>query len=289
MSNEALQEVSNDQFEAEFAAMEAADAQMPVEEAPVEEAVQETVAEEVVEAPAEAPVEEVAQPANDTVPLATFLETKNDLKSTKQQIAELQEKLDALANPPEPEVSIDEDPVGYLEKQSKMTQERIDQLGEEMRQATQTQQASNMQTYVSTAEQQFSAQNPDYFDSVAHLQQARVEHYKIMGANEQQAFQAVNNELIGVTQTAIQNGKNPAQVVYELSKSTGFNKPAAERQGDKTLKALAKAQDSSGTLSSVPGQTGDDRENVMSANSLNDAEFDKKFLGDDAAFEALFR
>ncbi len=278
MSNENLAQLDSS-LDADFSAMQESD---HVEE--VAEVVEKAV-EEVVETPE--PANEPVQ--NETVPLATFLETKNDLKSTKGQIADLQAQLDALANPPEvvEEISIEDDPVGHLEQKNKLTEDRIEQLGEEMKIANQQQQQSAIQSQVTNLEQQFAAQTDDYYDSVAHLQQTRVEHYKIMGADEAQALAAVNNELISVAKTAIQNGKNPAEVVYQLSKSTGFAKQG-ERQGDASLKALAKAQDSSGTLANIPGQTGSDNENVISANNLSDKDFDDKFLGNDADFKALF-
>ena len=289
MSNEAQQiQESSDTLDADFAAMQEAS-----EESPVAEVVEQAPVEAPVEEASEKPIEpeEAVKETPDVVPLATFLETKNDLKSTRQEIAALQQQLDALANPPvEPdaEISIDEDPVGHLEQQTKLTNEKISELGDQLKQAQANQQTSSLQNYVNSAEQQFAGENKDYFDSVAHLQQSRLAQYKIMGADENQALQAVNNELINVAQSAIQNGKNPAQVVYELAKNSGFAKPVEVREGDGTLKALAKAQDSSGTLASIPGQSGDDRENVMSANGLSDAEFDKKFVGNDDEFKALF-
>ena len=229
------------------------------------------------------------EPAKDTVPLAVFLDQKAEARASREQLAALQARIDQLENPVVEEeiISVDEDPVGHLTQQNKLTQEKIDELGKKMGEAELQNRATAAQKYIAGLESEFTTANPDYYDALTYVQNARAEQHMLVGMDKDHAVKMVNEELTWVTQNAIKNGKNPAEVAYNLSKSMGFNsgtKPAEE--ASQSLKALAKAQESSGTLANVPGQTGSDKLDVAAANNLSDEEFDKL---SDEDFEALFK
>lgn len=273
----------NDQTEnldAEFEAMQQeAESEVAYEEAPVEE--KEEVAAETT------PVEVPQEPPQETpqhVPLATFLETRNELKSTRQQMDELQAQLDALQNPPEPIPDINEDPVGFLQKQGELTQEKIKELAAQMGQAQENQRANDARQYIDNIEKAFAAENPDYHEAIKHLQQTRAAQHAIIGIPPEHAQKAVNDELAWLTQNAIQSGKNPAAVAYALSQSMGWKGKEAQMTGRQSLKQLAKAQENASNLASMPGQTGTDELTIEAANQMSDAEFDKL---SDADFERL--
>ena len=200
---------------------------------------------------------------------------------------QLQAQIEEL-KPKEPEVTIDDDPVGYLEKQNRVTQEKLDELAGKMRETDQNQQISQARAYVDNLERAFSQEHTDYYEALAHLQASRAKQHLLVGIPQENALKAVNEELAWVTKNALMNRKNPAQVVYELAKTTGFGNKAISKDTQK-LKDLARAQQQSSTLASAAGQTGHDEIDVAAANAMSDKEFNERFIGDDAAFEALFK
>ena len=259
-------------LDSELAAMEAAEQ----EQAEIEP---EKVEPEKVE-----PVKAVEQP-KDVVPLATFLETKSELKATRHQVEELSRQIEAL-KPKEPAVSIDEDPVGYLEKQGKLTQEKIEALAKQMQDSNAETRVDQLRRHIDGLEKEFANKNPDYLAALEHLKASRFAQHTLIGVPEEEARKAIADELTWAVQNALKSNKNPAEVVYNLAKSMGYSKK--ESNGTQTLKELARAQQNNRTLAELPGETGKDELDVDSANAMNDDEFDKRFVGDDKAFERLF-
>ena len=257
----------------ELAAMEAAEQEIEPEKA--EPAKIEPVKDVVVEQPKE------------VVPLATFLETKSELKATRHQVEELSRQIEAL-KPKEPVVSIDEDPVGYLEKQGKLTQEKIEALAKQMQDSNAETRVDQLRRHIDGLEKEFAGKNPDYLVALEHLKTSRLAQHTLIGVPEAEARKAIADELTWAVQNALKSNKNPAEVVYNLAKSMGYSKKESNTVATQTLKELARAQQNNRTLAELPGETGKDEMDVDAANAMNDDEFDKQFVGDDKAFERLF-
>lgn len=227
----------------------------------------------------EAPTPEQAKPAepqNASVPLAVFLETKNELKELRRELAELRApkpEPQAPAGPPtfEPSVPFDQDPATYLKEQGEYLERLALHQGrsaEEARalaayQARQMQEQRGMQTFtqqVSRAEDEFRQQAPDYDEAVAHIWASHQAEAKALLDSygqpmtqeaEQQIEQALVRTFAQVAQNALRVGKNPAAAVYAMARSRGYAPKQAQQSSN--VERLQRGVQASKSAQNVPG------------------------------------
>jgi DNA repair exonuclease SbcCD ATPase subunit len=176
------------------------------------------------------------------VPLPTYLEEKKErqrLEKIQQELNERQtraeERLRILAEkftaPPAPAPDKTQDPVGYLEHEIAQTKAPLQNLQQKLEQYEQQQQQQaqleQIRNYVVTAEQDFAAKTPDYWDAMNHIRQARFAQYRLAGLNEQQQAQALAQDTYAWTRSLLQSGKNPAEATYELARAYGYSGSAS--------------------------------------------------------------
>lgn len=246
------------------------------------EAPSESPEEAVVEAET-APVEaEKAPKTADVVPLPVFLDLKSDLKESKQALKALQEQLEALKNPPpkpvtddrpvfQPSVRYEDDPATFLKEkiehqeqviawQERNVTKATQMTAEQQRQMQQAQQYQAFQSAVNHAEAEFRSSTPDYDQALSHVQASRMAEAKTFveasgGTWDAQAAaqfqQGMVREFAQLAGVALQRGKNPAAVLYELAKSRGYQ--PATRAAEAQLERLEKGLSASKTVSNLTG------------------------------------
>jgi hypothetical protein len=139
----------------------------------------------------------------------------------------------------EPLPEVDKDPVGFIVGSIKKLSEEINGLKtvdqnrqQQGQQATVAQQVS---ARAAAMENQFVAQAPDYWDASSFLRQTRHQEYEAMGYTDPvQREQIIANEAFQIAAMALQQGRNPAEVVYQLAGRRGYQKkgaPAANGNG----------------------------------------------------------
>ena len=181
------------------------------------------------------------EPAKHTVPLATFLESQNEIKRLRIEMqaenvktqaetakwAKVEERLNILnQRMTEPEPDEEKDPLGWqkaqITKQQKSTEEirrNLEGFQEQFGRLSAQQQIAQA---VATQEQEFAATQPDYWQAADHLRAARMAQHRIMGMDDAAAAKVFSDECKWLVQNAMRANKNPAQVTYELAKSMGF-------------------------------------------------------------------
>lgn len=246
--------------------------------------------------------EKVAEPTQEekeepqTVPLSTFLEEKRNRKEFQQKLEEMAKEMQDLRQSLQPQEQIpskDDDPLGYLEHGNKELKSSIDQINEKLEQNSQMQQAQAVQSHIQKLENTFQQQHEDYYDAIEYLQKARVNEYQMMGHDVEQATKLFQDEAAYVLRTALEGGRNPAEVAYGLAKARGFAAPAPQQnKAEESLKAVAKRKEAAQTLEGKGGRSSvADEFDVHEANQLDDDEFDKLFVGKDGdkRFQKLFQ
>jgi hypothetical protein len=106
---------------------------------------------------------------------------------------------------------------------------------------------SNIMAAVTNQVAAFEKDHPDYSQAYQHVVKLRMHEYSLQGmtrAEAEQEFGKVANQII---LRAMQNGKNPAQVVYTMAQKYGF-KASAPEKADKTLETIRKGQQASQSL-----------------------------------------
>jgi len=274
--------LTNDDLAA-FEEMRAADNAPEPEATPAPEAPAPEPVEPAADADAE-PAEPQGEARQKLVPLNALREERERRKALEKQAAErerlYEERFNALlqrftappAAPAEPQNTApplpdpEKDPVGYLIAR----QERIEHAQREIVQAIverdqQGAQAQQQQLFVSALQGRtqamvadFARETPDYGQAANFLAEARDRELRAAGWEDPaERRETINNEAIGLAHRAIQMGRNPASIVYELAKQRGYARPAAATAATspaaEKISQIAAGQQQARTLGNVQG------------------------------------
>lgn len=180
-----------------------------------------------------------------TVPLAALHEARAKEREAKQRIeqlernfaegnARLNQLMQALQQPQQPQIpDRDTDPVNHFAAVQAMQQRQIEQQNQfiAQQQAERAQQAhiQQLQHIVSTQEQEFSAQKPDYFDAVAHLRDVDVRALMVAGGYDQAtATQIAQQHFMQLADALARQGANLPERVYAIAQAKGYAPKAPE-------------------------------------------------------------
>lgn len=124
--------------------------------------------------------------------------------------------------PPNPE----EDIFGFVRHLGK----QIEAIQGQTREVAGTVAANDEETRLRSAYQsdarRFAAATPDFGAAYAHLLKARGDMLTMQGYDEKQISEILLNEERGLVQRAFQSGKSPAEIVYGMAKSFGYQTTA---------------------------------------------------------------
>lgn len=189
--------------------------------------------------PAIPPAAAPAEPTTPQVPLTALHEERKarqqaeaDRKTLQAQITQFQQQLEQLQKaqqPPPPDPN--QDPIGavlHQQKQNQATLEQIQQWRNEQDQYThQLLARQKFQQDVMTSEQAFRTKQPDY-DAAANY--ALQQYDKLLTAlipDPAARNQRVMQEAMGSLWAVMQEGRDPAQFIYDLAKHMGYAGPQA--------------------------------------------------------------
>lgn len=161
-------------------------------------------------------------------------------QAMREQMARAQERLDQLfaqkqrQDAPDPNTQ----PLEALAHGQNVTAQELkamrDRMEAQEQQRAQAQQFEQFRNATAQAEAQFREQNPDYDAAVGHVLDRRANEYRALGVTEDQIGAYLRREVAQVAANAMRNGRNPAEVAYELAHAMGFSrKPAAPSAAEK--------------------------------------------------------
>lgn len=262
----------------------AAEAETP----PVAEAPKEEPAPEVKEAPKEEPKEKL-------VPYGALHEERQKRKEMQaraeqieresaERFKKLEERLAKLANP-EPKVpAFHEDPANHLkhevESLKPVTQE-VEQLKKTFQEQAAVQELARR---VTAAEAEFAKDKPDYMEAVNFLKATVDRNLQLLGVDDpSERMVAVNEQAANLARVALQKGKNPAQVAYELARNYGYQAKKTEPDLEKKIETIEKGQ----KLPAMP--SGGRKEQALSLAALEQMDDDEfnKLIDDPAQWKKL--
>jgi hypothetical protein len=193
--------------------------------------------------------EKPEKPAETTVPLGALDSERHKRKEVEARMAVLEEQLRRMQQPVEQKPAAPAempDPVldpsafqGWLNGQMAERSRPVQEMQHQHRVAGAM---SELRYFASSSEAQFSQEHPDYGDALAHAQRMKAQEFRAYGFRDEEIPGQVAQVEAAITLLAKQRGVNPAAVVYEYAKMTGFKGGAATgTDGDKIVK-LAAAQ-----------------------------------------------
>ena len=163
-------------------------------------------------------------------------EAEQSARALQQQIEEFRRAMEQAQAPQPPDPN--EDPVGALRYQNEQLARQL----EEVRQwrAQQDQAAQQQGAYmtltqrVAAAEQAFRQSAPDYDQATQFMLQAEDRRLQAFYPDAAQRAQVLRQEAANMLSQALQQGRDPAQVLYEAARNMGYTAPAPDPQPQAT-------------------------------------------------------
>lgn len=136
-----------------------------------------------------------------------------------------------------------------------------------------------LQSVMATSEASFRAEKPDYDAAIMHVVQARAQELALYGLKPHEIQQAIAEEATDIARSAVSQGRNPAELGYQIALSRGYRPESAQavpqQQGGAaaTLAAIQAAQAASKSLGQGGGAT-PQAINAEAIRQMTDDEFD---------------
>ncbi|MEN5106662.1 hypothetical protein [Brucella anthropi] len=223
--------------------------------------------------------------------------TKAELEQIRQQQAILNDRWNTLLTakqqteqqteetPPDPETDI----IGYMKWQAQQNQKLQEKITNSEKQREQQQRAEQQERTIwdtwSNSVAQAKSSKPDFDKATEYLSSLRDKQLSAFGAanpefkNPQVRIQQINAELRGIIIEAKQQGRDPADVVYEIAQGFGYapaSAPTPDPQQE-TIDRIAKideAQRASKTLNQSNGTNSGDPLSAEAIASMPPREFE---------------
>jgi hypothetical protein len=230
--------------------MPAAAAALSKEEQELFEQMQKDDGKPAIEAKADKPKEEVKPDAkgdekkeeSKVVPLQALHEAREQNKELRKEMEAMKAALsdgdkrlkDALAKieaKADAGPTFDDNPAAHLKHENAELKKGLAELQQKMSQKDLSdQQDGKMREHavlVATKEQAFAKQHADYFQASEHVATLWREEFSEAGFDESEIPKLVFAKALGITNKAVQAGRDPAEAIYKIAKKYGFSAKGA--------------------------------------------------------------
>jgi hypothetical protein len=179
----------------------------------------------------------------------------------------------------------EEDPLGALKYENDQLKKQVEEVNTGVKKTQdewqRTQQYQSFAQHVQSQEATYKQQAQDYDQAIAYLKDVRLQDYADLGYTQEDATAALQNEILGLAQAAVQKGKNAADVAYKMAQRYGYK----AKTSDSKLETLAKGQEASKSLA---GGKADVALTLDALSQLDDEQLNA-LIKDDAAWKKLGR
>ena len=205
-------------------------------------------------------------------------ETQQRMDSTFQKL------LVSLNDKPMPKY--DEDPLGHFAARNETMEKELKQVNEKIegftKQSGQMQFVQQVNEQITSAEAEFRTSQPDYDAALKYLKDVTRSDLADQGMSGAEIEQALHQGKLGIANAALQQGKNPAQIIYERAKRYGYR--GQQQSGDDKIASLVKGQSMSKTVQG--GSAAGYR--LQDLAQLPEDQFNE-IISDEKKFQALIR
>lgn len=172
---------------------------------------------------------------------------RRQLLELQRTIAQLSEKLttppaEAEPVPPDPTTQPYEALLHEMAELKKALAAQQQQTQQQTQMTQQQQQFMEFKTQINSAKAEFTKSAPDFDAAYAHLRAQRAADLADVGVPQEQIAQALLQDELAVAQNAVRQGKNPAQVIYNMAKRYGYSPKAVAPTPQEKVAQLAAGQ-----------------------------------------------
>ena len=170
-----------------------------------------------------------------------------------------------------------DDPANFLKQRVDELDQKHQNLLNQSQQANQEALAfNNEMNAIRSQTSQYAQQNPDYNERFNFVQNRRMKEFELLGVPQEQWQTQLENESIQLARVAMQQGRNPAELLSELASHWGYQgqtapQPPNQETNEQNLTRLEQGQKAASTLSSG-GQSDDSL--LKRIENMSDKEFD---------------
>lgn len=253
-------------------------------EVPRETPVEPAVTDAATQQPTEAPEKKM-------VPLAALHEARSENKELKEAVKRLTESTGKMEDrfqkfletatrkpdPPAPDPA--QDPIGALQHENAQLRKQMESVTGDVQQfkqaGSQQEQISQLTRQVQAAGKEFMSKTPDYGQAYEFVRNVRMQDLTDLGTPAEQIPGILEREEYGLAAAALQGGKSPTEVLYNIAKRYGFKSVAKQEgtsQNASKLETIQKGQEAAKTQS---GGKPDGPITLEALSKLDDAEFDR--------------
>lgn len=208
--------------------------------------------------------------------------TRAQLEAQLQQLATQQQPRTQELPAPDPE----NDPLGAMLHQLGAVNRTVAELQQRITQQQLVQDQTNnlveFQSSMKGLRDQFVQTTPDFDVAYQHLRTVRADDMRMLGMPDSRIQQVLLQDEITLAQTALQQGKNPAEIVYAMAKRHGYTPTASAvlQQAASKVANIKAGQEAARTIDPSPQPA----ENLTMAGlkTASDADLDKLAQSDDA-------
>lgn len=215
-----------------------------------------------------------------------------DMARLNERLAIIAQQTTQREQPKAPEIpDINTDPIGHFQTKQAILEKQLEEArGFQQQQVQMTQQQAHLQKIgaeVSRLEQEFAKVTPDYNQAQQHLFQTWAQEAQLLGRQPEEAIKFWSMQIV---QHAAQQGKNPAQVAYEMAKQRGYTgaQPKAPTQTQQpqgpNLDTIQRGLAASKSTSAAPGKAAPSGTPTIEALlQMDDEDFAKQYGSRDAS------
>jgi hypothetical protein len=240
------------------------------------------------------------------VPLAALHEARKIQKELRDELSRAREEAKAAAEradkysstfekflaerTKEAAPKYEEDPLGALKYENDQLKKQVEEVNTGVKKTQdewqRTQQYQSFAQHVQSQEASYKQQAQDYDQAIAYLKDVRLQDYADLGYTQEDATAALQSEILGLAQAAVQKGKNAADVAYKMAQRYGYKSGKARFDAEVSkLERLAKGQEASKSLA---GGKADVDVSLDALSQLDDEQLNA-LIKDDAAWKKLGR
>jgi hypothetical protein len=190
-----------------------------------------------------------------------------ELAQLKEQLGAIQKMREQVAARKPEAMPEADDPAAleHLRKRLEQTESQVTRVTQHMDdEALGAQELQQLGSFMAQSETRFRAEKPDYDEAIDHIVKARASELQLYGLNPHQIQQTISEEAAELIRSAVQQGRDPAELSYALAQARGY-RPAQTQEkaqeqpkpsgGAALLDAIANAKDKSKSLGSGGGSS----------------------------------